>query len=62
MIVERHSQENIASQGSHVEENSTENQSTGLPGLRSWSRVYLVVVVVFIVWVGLLIMLKNQFS
>jgi hypothetical protein len=57
-----HSRENVELHGSATDENSTEDQSTGLPGLRSWSAVYLVVAVVFIVWVSLLVTLKNLFS
>jgi hypothetical protein len=38
------------------------DESTGLPGLRSWRKVYLFVLVVFAVWVGLLIVLTRMFS
>jgi len=54
--------ESIVPQHGGSSTEAIESQSTGLPVLRSWSRVYLVVVVVFIIWVGLLIMLKNIFS
>jgi hypothetical protein len=33
---------------------SPSDHETGLPGLRSWRTVYLVVFGVFLVWVGLL--------
>ena len=39
-----------------------DDESTGLPGLRTWRRVYLVVVLVFIAWVGLLTALTRVFS
>jgi hypothetical protein len=43
-------------------EESTEGESTGLPVLRSWAKVYCVVAAIFVLWVGLLIMLKRTFS
>ena len=61
-MIDPDSRENIGLPGSEGDENSTENQGTGLPGLRSWSRVYTVVVVVFIIWVSFLVTLKNLFS
>jgi hypothetical protein len=39
-----------------------EDEGPGLPGLRTWRRVYLVVAAIFIVWVGLLIALTRMFS
>ncbi|HXQ80035.1 MAG TPA: hypothetical protein VN775_01895 [Opitutaceae bacterium] len=39
-----------------------DDESTGLPGLRTWRRVYLAVVLVFILWVGLLAALTRMFS
>lgn len=38
-----------------------DGENTGLPGLRTWRRVYLAVVAVFIVWVGLLALLTRMF-
>ncbi|HMD60340.1 MAG TPA: hypothetical protein VKG78_02860 [Opitutaceae bacterium] len=38
-----------------------DEETTGLPGLRTWRRVYLAVVVVFAVWVGLLTALARMF-
>ncbi len=40
----------------------TESETTGLPGLRSWRSVYLLVTAVFILWVGLLLALARIFS
>jgi hypothetical protein len=39
-----------------------DDESTGLPGLRTWNRVYLVVLLVFATWVGLLTALTRMFS
>jgi len=39
-----------------------DDESTGLPGLRTWRRVYLAVVLVFVLWVGLLAALTRMFS
>lgn len=41
---------------------ATENETTGLPILRTWRGVYLVVLCIFIVWVALLTMLSKMFS
>lgn len=38
------------------------DESTGLPVLRSWRRVYAFVLVVFAVWIALLIALTRAFS
>jgi hypothetical protein len=38
-----------------------DDQITGLPALRSWRSVYLLVIVIFIVWVGLLEALTRAF-
>jgi len=38
-----------------------DDKNTGLPGLRTWRRVYLAVVGVFVVWVGLLVALTRMF-
>jgi hypothetical protein len=38
------------------------DESTGLPGLRSWRKVYLVVFVVFVFWIGLLTWLTESYS
>lgn len=38
------------------------NESTGLPGLRSWRKVYVFVLAVFALWIGLLIVLTRMFS
>jgi hypothetical protein len=40
----------------------TESETTGLPGLRSWPSVYLLVTAIFILWVGLLVALERFFS
>jgi hypothetical protein len=39
-----------------------DDEGTGLPGLRTWRRVYLVVAAIFILWVGLLAALTRMFS
>jgi hypothetical protein len=38
-----------------------DDEITGLPGLRTWRRVYLFVLVVFVAWVGLLTVLTRMF-
>jgi hypothetical protein len=40
----------------------TESETTGLPGLRTWRNVYLIVTAIFILWVGLLVALERIFS
>ncbi|HEY1683490.1 MAG TPA: hypothetical protein VGG19_01890 [Tepidisphaeraceae bacterium] len=42
--------------------NATEDQTTGLAGLRSWRAVYLLVTGIFILWVGLLVALMRIFA
>jgi hypothetical protein len=39
-----------------------DDENTGLPFLRTWRRVYLVVAAIFAVWVGLLAALTRMFS
>jgi hypothetical protein len=39
-----------------------DDEGTGLPGLRSWGRVYWVVIGVFAAWVALLTALTRAFS
>ncbi|HEY5079904.1 MAG TPA: hypothetical protein VII43_08655 [Opitutaceae bacterium] len=39
-----------------------DDETTGLPGLRSWKQVYGFVLVVLAVWVGLLTMLGRMFA
>jgi hypothetical protein len=39
-----------------------DDQSTGLPGFRSWRSVYWFVLGVFVLWVGLLTMLTRLYS
>jgi hypothetical protein len=41
---------------------AAEDQTTGLPGLPSWQSAYLLVVVIFILWVGLLVALARIFA
>jgi hypothetical protein len=36
--------------------------TTGLPGLRTWRRVYAFVLVVFLAWIGLLAALTRMYS
>ena len=40
----------------------TENETTGLPGLHTWTVVYLFVLGIFLVWVLLLATLSRMFS
>lgn len=39
-----------------------EADETGLPWLRSWKEVYLVVIINFVLWVTLLVALTDFFS
>lgn len=39
-----------------------DNELTGLPGLRTWRGVYVVVLASFVFWVGLLFALSVGFS
>ncbi|SDS10089.1 hypothetical protein [Opitutus sp. GAS368] len=39
-----------------------DDESTGLPGLRSWPAVYVFVLGVFVLWVGLLAALTEVYS
>jgi hypothetical protein len=39
-----------------------ESDETGLPWLRTWKGVYLVVIILFVLWVTLLVVLTNSFS
>ena len=39
-----------------------EDDETGLPGLRTWNRVYLLVIIHFAIWIGLLVALTDFFS
>jgi len=41
---------------------AVDDDETGLPGLRTWPRVYLFVLGVFVVWVVLLTALTLMFS
>ena len=38
------------------------DESTGLPGLRTWRGVYAAVIVIFATWIGLLAWLTARFS
>jgi hypothetical protein len=38
------------------------DEATGLPGLRSWRAVYLLVCLTFVVWVALLLLLQRMYS
>jgi hypothetical protein len=42
--------------------NSIDTEETGLPGLRTWRRVYLLVLGLFVLWVVLLVVLEKIFS
>ena len=43
-------------------DNPPSDESTGLPGLRSWRAVYCVVLGIFALWVGLLTVLTELYS
>ncbi len=38
------------------------DETTGLPGLRTWRRVYAFVLITFVVWIVLLVALTKAFS
>ncbi len=38
------------------------DEATGLPGVRSWRSVYLLVLGIFVLWVGLLTVLTKLYS
>lgn len=38
-----------------------DDEPTGLPGLRSWKGVYLLVAASFVLWVGLMVLLQAIF-
>jgi hypothetical protein len=38
-----------------------DDESTGLPGLRTWRRVYLFVLVALVFWVGFLTVLTRMY-
>lgn len=46
----------------HHPPETPDDNSTGLPGFRSWRGVYWFVLGVFAVWVGLLTLLTGLFS
>ena len=39
-----------------------EGDETGLPGLRTWTHVYLLVIIHFALWIALLVALTDFFS
>jgi hypothetical protein len=39
-----------------------DDETTGLPGLRTWRQVYVAVIVIFLAWVGLLAVLGGLFA
>jgi hypothetical protein len=39
-----------------------DDETTGLPGLRTWGRVYLFVLVIFVAWVAFLAVLTRAFA
>ena len=45
-----------------VEAGAPKADETGLPWLRSWKEVYLVVIINFVLWVTLLVALTDFFS
>ena len=42
--------------------NAPDDESTGLPGFRTWRGVYIFVLGVFALWVGLLAVLTRMYS
>ncbi|MDP9175914.1 MAG: hypothetical protein M3O30_18915 [Planctomycetota bacterium] len=47
---------------SRLPDDPTESETTGLPGVRRWSAVYLLVAGSFVLWVVLLTVLQAIFS
>ena len=45
-----------------IESVEPETDETGLPWLRTWASVYMIVIIHFAVWVALLVALTNFFS
>ena len=45
-----------------TDEPKPNDESTGLPGLRTWRRVYALVLITFGVWILLLLALTKAFS
>ena len=45
-----------------IESVATEAHETGLPWLRTWNRVYLLVIIHFAIWIALLVALTNFFA
>ena len=39
-----------------------ETDETGLPWLRTWNQVYLLVIIHFVIWIALLVALTDFFS
>jgi hypothetical protein len=57
------SRERLQSEDDSLNESAAaEDESTGLPGFRTWPRVYAFVLVSFVVWVALLTLLSRAFS
>ena len=40
----------------------SDSDETGLPGLRTWNAVYLLVIIHFAIWIAVLIALTDFFS
>jgi hypothetical protein len=49
-------------QSTAVKSIEPEDDETGLPWLRTWRRVYLLVIIHFVLWVSLLVALTDFFS
>jgi hypothetical protein len=45
-----------------IEPVEPESDDTGLPWLRTWNRVYLVVIICFTIWIALLVALTDLCS
>lgn len=45
-----------------IEPQKPSDETTGLPGLRTWRRVYAFVLITFLVWIVLLVALTKAFS
>jgi hypothetical protein len=39
-----------------------DDETTGLPGLRTWRQVYVAVTITFVLWVVLLVVLERVYS
>jgi len=43
-------------------DSASEDETTGLPGVRTWRGVYFLVIGIFVLWVGLLAWFSARYS